>query len=249
MPKLFRRASALLLFGLNLAFAAQVLAQHNSRNSLDWEGVYQGILPCADCEGIETRITLTRDGDFVRQVRYLGREDRPYTYRGRFTWDDAGGRVTLSGDGANDQQFRVGENVLFHLDRNGQRITGDLEAWYRLAKKPIDPRLEGRLWRLAELFDGPPTDKSLPELEFSRFGDVSGTDGCNRLSGSYALTGDGGLRMGDFATTMMACPDMQTPDNFKQGLTEVTAYRIENDVLTLLNDSGRVVARFDTVSE
>ena len=35
--------------------------QHNSRNSLDWNGVYKGVLPCADCEGIETVITLLND--------------------------------------------------------------------------------------------------------------------------------------------------------------------------------------------
>ena len=34
---------------------------HNSQNSLDWAGVYQGILPCADCEGFDTVITLNWD--------------------------------------------------------------------------------------------------------------------------------------------------------------------------------------------
>ncbi|GGD94473.1 copper resistance protein NlpE [Planktosalinus lacus] len=29
-----------------------------SENSLDWHGTYQGILPCADCEGIQTEVTL-----------------------------------------------------------------------------------------------------------------------------------------------------------------------------------------------
>lgn len=27
---------------------------HNSRNSLDYEGVYTGTMPCADCSGIYT---------------------------------------------------------------------------------------------------------------------------------------------------------------------------------------------------
>ena len=34
---------------------------HNSMNSLDWEGIYTGLLPCADCEGIQTVIKLNRD--------------------------------------------------------------------------------------------------------------------------------------------------------------------------------------------
>ena len=34
---------------------------HNSQNSLDWSGTYKGITPCADCEGIETILTLNAD--------------------------------------------------------------------------------------------------------------------------------------------------------------------------------------------
>ena len=34
---------------------------HNAENSLDIAGVYKGVLPCADCEGIETTIVLKDD--------------------------------------------------------------------------------------------------------------------------------------------------------------------------------------------
>ncbi len=33
----------------------------NSRTSLDWDGIYRGVLLCADCEGIQTTIYLNRD--------------------------------------------------------------------------------------------------------------------------------------------------------------------------------------------
>ena len=44
----------------------------NSQNSLDWEGTYRGILPCADCEGIETKITLSANGTYEYKASYLG---------------------------------------------------------------------------------------------------------------------------------------------------------------------------------
>jgi uncharacterized lipoprotein NlpE involved in copper resistance len=67
-----------------LAGAAQGIPDmHDSRNALDWPGVYKGVLPCADCEGIETRLSLQRDGDFERTTRYLGKADRVFTARGR----------------------------------------------------------------------------------------------------------------------------------------------------------------------
>src|SRR5690606_28208858 len=71
-------------------------AAHNSRNSLDWAGTYRGVLPCADCEGIETLITLTEDGGFREHTRYLGKaEGQTDTSReGSFSWSDDGSTVT-----------------------------------------------------------------------------------------------------------------------------------------------------------
>src|SRR5690606_27528761 len=48
-----------------------VPAGDNSRNALDWEGVYVGTVPCADCAGIRTRIELDRDGGYSRSLVYL----------------------------------------------------------------------------------------------------------------------------------------------------------------------------------
>ena len=39
----------------------QVPDEHNSQNALDWNGIYRGTLPGADCEGILTTITLQKD--------------------------------------------------------------------------------------------------------------------------------------------------------------------------------------------
>ena len=32
-----------------------------SQNALDWPGMYEGVLPCASCEGIQTTLTLLAD--------------------------------------------------------------------------------------------------------------------------------------------------------------------------------------------
>ena len=40
-----------------------------------FEGTWRGVLPCADCEGVDTTIALVRDGDvrrYSRLERYLG---------------------------------------------------------------------------------------------------------------------------------------------------------------------------------
>ena len=70
--------------------------EHNSRNSLDWNGVYQGTLPCADCEGIRVRLTLIDTGEFDRTLTYLGKEAAGRSDSGTFQWNEAGSKITLN---------------------------------------------------------------------------------------------------------------------------------------------------------
>lgn len=108
-------------------------AAHNARNSLDWAGSYQGMLPCADCEAINTTLTLYSDGRYQLQQLYVGKSTQPFIQQGQFSWNPAGSTVLL--DGEMPQQFFVGENQLFMLDQQGNRIEGELAARYRLTKQ------------------------------------------------------------------------------------------------------------------
>lgn len=106
---------------------------HNSRNSLDWSGSYQGVTPCADCPGIRTRLSLLQDGRYVLQTQYLDRQARPRTVRGSFTWSENGSSVKLDGLGDN-QQFLVGEDQLIMLYQDGSRPSGPLAEHYVLKR-------------------------------------------------------------------------------------------------------------------
>ena|SRR5690554_8196743 len=48
---------------------------HTAQNSLDWQGTYSGVLPCADCSGMETQLTLNEDHTYVLTDTYLGETD------------------------------------------------------------------------------------------------------------------------------------------------------------------------------
>ncbi|WP_413490544.1 copper resistance protein NlpE [Shewanella baltica] len=102
-----------------------------SQNSLDWAGSYEGVLPCASCEGIQTLITLQSDNSFVQETVYLGKDEKILKLMGKAAWDEKGQKITLE-DGT---QYLVGENQLIMLDTEGQRITGDLATNYVLKKK------------------------------------------------------------------------------------------------------------------
>lgn len=108
--------------------------EHNAQNSLDWEGIYKGTTPCADCEGIETEITLARDMTYSIKIKYKGKSDKVIEETGQFNWDDKGSNITLEGLKDRPSKFFVGENTLTQLDMNGNKVTGDLAEKYVLKK-------------------------------------------------------------------------------------------------------------------
>lgn len=108
----------------------------NSMNALDWQGTYKGIVPCADCEGIETVITIGADSLYTLTLNYLGKKDAVAVKKsGRFNWNATGNIITLSNIEGGADKYLVGENKLIQLDLEGNRITGDLAAKYELAKQ------------------------------------------------------------------------------------------------------------------
>lgn len=107
---------------------------HTANTALDWNGTYVGVLPCADCDGIETHITLNHDGSYTATQTYLGKEDGYFESQGQFHWNDEGNTVTLESEDGTNQYF-VGENILFKLDKNGQRVKGDMAKHYQLQKQ------------------------------------------------------------------------------------------------------------------
>ena len=227
---------------------------HNSRISVDWNGIYKGTIPCADCEGIQTELTLMEDGAFERRTTYLGKDGGTRSEKGNFTWNDAGSVVTLTFEDGETQQYQVGENMLFHLDREGNRITGDLADNYTLMKNKTDPMLENKKWVLTELMGKEITFEDENRQAFLTFdsasGRVAGHDSCNRLTGSYELREGNRISFGQgMAATMMACPDMQTPQAFNEVLNKVDNYTIADGVLSLNKARMAPLARFKMVTE
>src|SRR5690349_15278848 len=89
-------------------------AADNSRTSLDWDGVYTGVLPCADCEGMETMLRINEDVTYVLETTYLGKSNEIHAQKGTFTWNDAGNTISLSSLDPNEKlaMYAVGENKL-----------------------------------------------------------------------------------------------------------------------------------------
>ncbi|MGC9423324.1 MULTISPECIES: copper resistance protein NlpE [Vibrio] len=111
-------------------------SEHTAYNSLDWQGTYQGVLPCADCAGIEYTLTLNDDLTYtLTEIYQTDEETKPLTSTGKFHWDKNGSVITLEDGSDSANQYFVGENILMKLDINGEKITGDLATLYHLKKQ------------------------------------------------------------------------------------------------------------------
>ena len=81
----------------SLLDSTEVIADgHNAMNALDYQGVYYGVLPCADCEGIETTITISA-ATYTKEVLYRGKSKAIETEQGSYSWNKEGNTITLSG--------------------------------------------------------------------------------------------------------------------------------------------------------
>ena len=191
-------------------------AAHNSRNALDWAGAYEGVLPCVDCPGIQTRLTLSRDETYELSTLHLGRDSAARVVRGRFSWQPNGNAITLEARHGG-QQFAVGEARVALLEAGAapswpqpaQRV---LERVAAAPESGVQRTLESHRWTLTSATDaqGKPID-GLPAgagraivFNFTE-GRLNVEGGCNRTFGGYRIEGDSRLKVGRMASTMMAC--------------------------------------------
>ncbi|MCH6201888.1 copper resistance protein NlpE N-terminal domain-containing protein [Aquiflexum sp. LQ15W] len=227
---------------------SSVATGDNSQNSLDWKGVYKGVLPCADCEGIETTINLKSGGTFKRIQTYLGKKDGLFADEGTFQWDEKGSKITLYGKQGESQMYLVGENALFHLDKEGNRISGDLAPNYILPKNPTDPRIEDKKWIITELRGNQIQSKESFKEVFLQFemetATVSGNGSCNNIFGPYELKEENQITFGNIASTMMACPEMEMEKTFLEILREADNYSVTDSTLSLNKAKMAPLARF-----
>lgn len=217
----------------------------NSQVSLDWAGVYQGVLPCADCEGIKTQLVLNEDLTYVLQTQYMGEYDSIFTESGSFEWDDTGSKISLSNQENHD--YIVGENQLFRLDREGKRITGSLENHYILKKEQAE--ITNKYWKLITL-NGNKVITDMNEAFMTLHTEenrIHGNAGCNSFFGNFTLGDENQISFEQMGMTRMACPEMQTEDEFMQALGKAAFYALTENELTLQDSTYATLAKFQSV--
>jgi uncharacterized lipoprotein NlpE involved in copper resistance/heat shock protein HslJ len=101
----------------------------------DFIGAYRGILPCADCDGMETKIILNENNTYTKAVHYLGKGTKIFEQKGTFSWNKLGNIVILENISNAPNQYIVTKSKIIQLDMEGNLIASSFAKEYELSKQ------------------------------------------------------------------------------------------------------------------
>lgn len=230
----------------------QEIDPHNSQNSLDWAGTYYGILPCADCMGIQKKVILKKDQGIEIYTVYIGKSDSensPFEVNNNFKWDESGNHISVKEE-EEKTTFKVEENQLRQLDQDGSIIEGELADHYTLKKG--ETSIEGRYWKAIEIMgEKIPTESSMtspPYLIFRMNGELSGSGGCNSLFGNYEVKKKDWVSFSNVSVTEMNCDFNSFDQQLEQALSMAQQFQmIGKDSMQLIVGKRAPLAVFESV--
>ena len=76
---------------------------------------------------------------------------------------------------------------------------------------------------------------------------VSGTDGCNSISGGIQSISKNNIAFGSIRSTKKLCPNMDIPNKFNANLSKVTSYEKEGTSLILKDVNNNVLLTFKKI--
>ncbi|MDD5580013.1 MAG: copper resistance protein NlpE [Methylobacter sp.] len=104
--------------------------------SLEFHGVFYGFLPCDDCNGIKTTLSLKQNNNYLLVTQPARESSREYYEKGKYSWNDENHTVVLTPrKESGTRQYHIeNEGTLIQLNSEGARITGELADHYILRR-------------------------------------------------------------------------------------------------------------------
>jgi copper homeostasis protein (lipoprotein) len=99
-------------------------------------GDFAGTLPCADCAGIKTELSIAADGSYVIRETLQGKSDAVHEEKGQSSASEDGRRLQLAAEDSEDARYFeiISPDELRMLDSTGNPIA-DTAANYSLKRK------------------------------------------------------------------------------------------------------------------
>lgn len=115
----------LVLMGCHNRTEVQALGSGHAEALKPMQQSWRGVLPCADCEGIETSLFLETDGSWVMNQHYQGAK-APSSFATYGSWARTADKLVLTATDGEKHYFRAKGAALEMLDQEGNRIDSQL---------------------------------------------------------------------------------------------------------------------------
>jgi copper homeostasis protein (lipoprotein) len=97
---------------------------------------YHGVLPCADCEGIDVSLFLEKDGTWVSNIRYIGGKT-PGSYGNYGTWARTAEKLVLTDNKGMKTYLLARNEALEILDNSGKHIDSPFNHTLKATDMPL----------------------------------------------------------------------------------------------------------------
>jgi len=219
------------------------VSSDSSQTSLDWPGIYTGLLPCDSCPGVTTELTLNNNLTFMLKSNEVGKEDQVEVRSGVFTWDHTGSRITLSNLDKGPSEYLVGEDVLSPVDKTYSqggkykliRTTESILGYYR--------------WKITELMGKYIDNKVTAYIRFDTDARLlNGFAWCANFSGTYEYLGNHQIKFGKMTPNPQVCPDSTAEHQFLNMFVAADHFSIDGHVLTFTHgEQSSALAKFEAI--
>ena len=118
-----------------------VHSKHQKKKSTNqkYHGVFLGLLPCKDCDGIKTTLSLKNRNNYLLVTQPAKASAREYFEKGKYSWDDETQIVTLSArKNSTIRKYRIKDETLIQLSSDGTPLkTTQKKTSYILRKNKM----------------------------------------------------------------------------------------------------------------
>jgi hypothetical protein len=90
--------------------------------SQEFHGVFYGYVPCDDCDGVKTTLSLQQKNNYLLVTQPARESSREYFERGKYTWDEENRTVVLTPkkEGISPRRYHIeDEGTLIQLNADG----------------------------------------------------------------------------------------------------------------------------------
>ncbi|MDD1608688.1 MAG: copper resistance protein NlpE, partial [Methylococcaceae bacterium] len=104
--------------------------------SQDFHGVFYGFLPCNDCNGIKTTLSLKQKNNYLLVTQPARDSSREFYEKGKYSWNEENNTLILTPrkESTPRQYLIKDEGTIIQLNSDGTQMSEELEESYTLRR-------------------------------------------------------------------------------------------------------------------